>query len=80
MIEHSENKIYTCFENEVGPEMLQSSVQEAYILQIIHRIRTETTHNQLHMVCAFGILAARGFEPGTRALHVNFRFQVAQIA
>ena len=29
-----------------------------YNLQIIHRIGTETTNNQLHMICAFGILAA----------------------
>ena len=37
--------------------MLQSSVQQTYNLQIIHRIKTETTHDQVHMVCAFGILA-----------------------
>ena len=31
-IEHSENEIITRFENEVGPGMLQSSVQQTYIL------------------------------------------------
>ena len=38
--------------------MLQSSVQQTYNLQIIHRIRTETTYNELLKVCAFDILAA----------------------
>ena len=32
-IEHSENKIITHFENEVGPEMLWSSNQQTYNLQ-----------------------------------------------
>ena len=36
--------------------MLQSSIQETCNLQVVHRVRTETTHNQLHIVCAFGFL------------------------
>ena len=32
-IKHSENKIITCFENEVGPGVLQSSMQQTYTLQ-----------------------------------------------
>ena len=40
-------------------------------LRIIRRIRTETTHNQLHMVHGFGILAALVFvERWTGALQV----------
>ena len=35
-----------------------------YKLQIIHRIGTETTHNLLHMICAFVILAALVFLTG----------------
>ena len=31
-IEHSENKIFTYFENEVGPGVLQSNVQQTYNL------------------------------------------------
>ena len=54
--EHSENKIIAYFENEVGSGMLQSSVQQTYNLQIVQRIRTETTNYQLHMVYAFGVL------------------------
>ena len=79
-IEHSENKISTCFENEVGPGMLQSSIQQTYNLQIIQRIRTEMTHNQLHMVCAFGILAALVFvKRWTGAFQVRSRFQTTRI-
>ena len=59
-IEHSENKIITCFENEIGPGMLQPRVQLTYSLQIIHKKDRYDT-NQLHMVCAFGILAALVF-------------------
>ena len=60
--------------------MLQSSVEQTYNLQIIHRIRTKTTHNQSHMVCAFGILAALLFvEHWTGALKVRSRFQTVQI-
>ena len=33
LIEHSENKIITYFENEVGPGVLQSNVQQIYNLQ-----------------------------------------------
>ena len=39
------------------------------------------THSQLHMVCAFGILAALVFvERWTGALQVRSRFRTAQIA
>ena len=57
-IEHSENRIITYFENEVGPAVFQSSVQQTYYLQKFHRIMTESIHNQLHLVSAFGILPA----------------------
>ena len=65
-----------CFESEVGPRMLQASVQVIYNLQFIHRIRTETTHNQLHMVCGVGILAALVcIERWTGALQARSRSQ-----
>ena len=80
-IEHSENKIITRFENEVGPGILQSSVQQTYNLQIIHKIRTEITYNQLYKICAFGILAAVEFvECWAGALQVWSRFQTAKMA
>ena len=61
--------------------MLQSSIEQIYNLQIIHRIRTEAIHNQLHMVSAFGVLAVLVFtERWTGALQVRSRFQTAQIA
>ena len=79
-IEHSENKIITCSESEVGPEMLQSGVQQTYNLQIIHRMKTEKTNYQLHIVYVFGILAALMFvERWTGALQVRSRFKTSQI-
>ena len=60
--------------------MLQSSVEQTYNLPIIHRVRTEKTHNQLGMVCAFGILAALVFiEHLTGTLQVRSRFQTVII-
>ena len=79
-IEHSENKIITHFENEVGPGVLWSSNQQTYNLQKFRTTRTESTYNQLHVVCAFGILAALMFvECWTGALGVQSRFQTSQI-
>ena len=76
--EQFKNKSMTSFQNEVGPGILQSGVQQTYNLLIIHRIRTKTTYNLLHMVCAFGILAALGFlERWAGALQVQSRFQTA---
>ena len=63
-IEHSENKVNTYFENEVGPEELQSSIQETYNLQNFRTTRTESKHNQLLVVCAFDILAVLVFVKG----------------
>ena len=47
-----------CFEKEDGPGMLQFNVQQTHNLQIIHRVITEKTHNQLCIACALCILAA----------------------
>ena len=61
--------------------MLQSSVQQTYNLQMIHRVRRDTTLHKLHMVFAFDILAALLFvEHWTGALQVRSRFQKAQTA
>ena len=45
--EHSENRIITCFENEVGPGTIQSSVQYVSNQEMIHRIRIEMIQKQL---------------------------------
>ena len=77
--EHSENRIIAGFENEVGLGMPQSSIQQTYNRQIIYMIRIEMTHNQLHMVCALGILAGLVIdEHWTRALQLWSRFHTAQ--
>ena len=80
-IEHSENRIIKSFGNEIGPEVLQSSIQQTYSLQKFHATQTVSTHNQLYVVCAFGILAALVFmERWTGALQVRSRFQTSHIA
>ena len=54
-IEHSHNNVIMYFENEVGPGVFQLSVLQTYNLQNLHTTRTESTHIQLHVVCALGI-------------------------
>ena len=39
-MEHSENKIVTYYENEVGPGVLQFNIQQIYNLQKFHATRT----------------------------------------
>ena len=56
VIEHSKNIIILYFENEVGPGVLRSNIQQIYNLQKIHTTRTESTHNQSHLVCTLGFL------------------------
>ena len=69
------------FENEVGPRVFQSSAQQTDNLQTFHTTRTESTHNQLHLFCAFSIHAALVFvERWTGALRAQSRFQTAQIS
>ena len=46
LMEHSENKIIRHFENEVGPVVLRSSIQQTYNLQKFHTTRTKSTHDQ----------------------------------
>ena len=58
VIEYSENKVIMYFETEVGPGVLQFSVQQTCNLQKFHTTRTESTHNQLNVVCVSGILAS----------------------
>ena len=50
LIWHSENKIITHFENEVGSGVFRSSIQQTYNLHVFHTVRTESTHNQLHVI------------------------------
>ena len=45
-IEHSVDKITGYFENELGHEVLQFSVQQTCILEEIQTTRIELTHNQ----------------------------------
>ena len=47
-------------------------MKQAQNLQLTHSIRTEVTHDQLHMVCAFGNLAALMFVvcPGERCTSI----------
>ena len=79
VIEHSENKTITHFENEVGPGVLWSSNQQTFNLQNFAQ-HGQNRHNQLHVVCAFGILAALVFvERWTGALGVQSRYQTSQI-
>ena len=80
-MEYSKNKIFMYLENEVGPGVFQSSVQQIYNLQKFHTARTESTNNQLLLVFAFGILPAVVFlELWIGALQVRSRFQTAFIA
>ena len=60
-IEHFENQTVTYFEKEVGSVVLQSSINNIQSAKFQTK-RTESTHKQLHVVCAFGILAASVFE------------------
>ena len=70
-MEHSENKFITHFENEAGPGVLQSNVQQSYTLQKILTERTESTHNLWQILFIFGNLAALEFvESWTRAFQV----------
>ena len=80
-IEHSENKIVMYFENEVGPGVLQSSVQQTCNLQKFHITRAESTNKQFIVVCASDILPALVFlECQTKALQARSHSQTAQIA
>ena len=80
-IQHSENKIITRFENEVGTGVLQSNIKKTYNLQNFHTKRRESTRNQLHVVYAFGIPAAVMFvKRWTGAFQVRSRFQPSQTA
>ena len=56
-IEYSKNKIVTHFENEVGPGVFQSSVQQPFA----QSTKTELKHSQLITFYDFGNLAARVF-------------------
>ena len=61
--------------------LLQYSPQQSYNLQKFHTARTKSIHNQLHVACTLGTLAALVFvECKTKALQVRSRFQTAQIA
>ena len=51
--EHSENKIITHIENEVGPVVLQSSVQETFSSKEFQRIMTESKHGICFVSSAF---------------------------
>ena len=62
-------------ENEVRPGVLQSSPQQSYDLPKFHSARTESTHNQLHVVCAFGILAALMFNAGLKHSRFDLVFK-----
>ena len=59
------------FENEAGPRVLESTVQQTYTLQKILIERTELTHNLWQILFIFGNLAVLEFvECWTRALQV----------
>ena len=75
-IELPKNEVIMCFKTEVGPGVLQSSVQQTYnFIQ-----PGQDRHNQLHATCAFSIPPTVVFpEPWSAALQVQSRFQRAQI-
>ena len=59
------------FENEAGPGVLESTIQQTYSLQKILTKRTESTHNWWQILLIFGNLAALEFvERWTRAFQV----------
>ena len=75
-MEHLENKIIIHFQNfinfqkEIGPGV-PGPVFNKHKICKIHTRRAESTHHQLHVVCAFGILAALMFvQRWTGALQV----------
>ena len=71
LIEHSENKFIMHFENEAGPGVLESTIQQTHTLQKILTERTELTHNLWQMLLIFENLATLEFvECWTRALQV----------
>ena len=71
LIEHSENKFSTHFENEAGLGALESTIQQTYTLQKILVERTESTHNLWQILLISENLAALEFvEHWTRALQV----------
>ena len=64
-LEHSENKIITYFKKEVEPGVICRNFTQ----------KGQNRHNQRHMLCAFGILAALEFvERCSGALQVRSRF------
>ena len=69
-IEHSKNKIHHAFRKQLWTWSV--SVQcSTNTKSAKFYTRTESTHNQLHVLCNFGILAAFGFvECRTEALQV----------
>ena len=76
----SRNKFVEWFENEVGPGVLLYNVLQTYNLQNYHTLVAESTHNRLHLVCGFGILAVLAFVGcWAGALQFRSRFQTAQI-
>ena len=61
-MEHSENKIITYMENEAGPGVLQSSVQQTYTLRdYFQTTMTESKYNQWPILFAFDNDAAHVF-------------------
>ena len=79
-MEHSENKIITNFENEVGPRVLQFIIQQASPCKN-SRQKTELKHTQKPSSCTFDILEAGMYiEHWTGTLQVQSRFQRTQIA
>ena len=56
-MEDSEDKI-TNFESEVGPGVLQFSIQQSMALQEFQTKRTELKHSQKRTSCTIDILAA----------------------
>ena len=52
-------KTITCFEKEVGPWILQSSAQQTCNLQLIHKMKTETTLKRNFNSCSSKTLKKR---------------------
>ena len=79
-IEHSENKItmQSClFENEIGLEVLQLSVEQISILQKYEGKKLRPVGEFLILPLLFGILAGHTFsECWTGALQVKPRFKM----
>ena len=57
-IEDPKNRIITNYESEVGPGVLQFSIQQSMALQDFQTKGTELKHSQKRTSCTFVILAA----------------------